>query len=118
MLLNTRTYNRYSTKDNAVSFAGPANTRSSVDRIEFRRVEPKVSKDNNGVARPSCKFEKSVLNETTGKVHKVIFTIAASVPVDAAVTDALVGGMVDDLASYLATADADKLFTQNVIEPA
>lgn len=116
MLMNTRTYNRFRGSQDVVEYSGPDHTVTVTDLLSLRRVLPKVSANGPGVSRPSLKYDKSVVNGTTGVTHKMIFTISASLPADAAVTTAAIEGMIADLASFLGSTDGKEVFTKNVIE--
>lgn len=116
MLMNTRTYNRFRGFADVVEYNGPDHTTSVTDLLHLRRVLPKVTSNSAGVSRPSLKYEKSVVNSTTGVTHKVIATFAMSVPADSAVTTAVIEGMLADLASYLGSTDGKEVFTKNIIE--
>jgi hypothetical protein len=110
MLLNTRTYNTDRVQPDSVSYAGPANSLTTKDTLEFKRVYPKPVTGFAGVARPQAKLTKTVTvtNGSVSESHDAIITISGSLPVGMAAAD--VDGLLADMASLLGSADGKSLF--------
>jgi hypothetical protein len=93
----------------AVAYTGPANTLTTKDTVEFKRVMPKPTSTFKGVARPTFKQVKTVeINATTGETADAIVQLTASLPVG--MTDAAIDAFLADLAAFAASTPAADLF--------
>jgi hypothetical protein len=111
MLYNTRTYNTDRILPDSVSYAGPAHTFSTADKVELKRVLPKPAGAFKGVARPTIKRTVAVVIDTvTGEKANAIVEISASLPVGMAGAD--VTALLADTASFVASTDAANLFSK------
>lgn len=106
--VNTRVYTADRVQPDTVAYVSPANTLSSVDKMELARVYPKPQGTFKGVAKPSVKFTKTVtVNATTGETAPLIAAVSFSIPVGT--PDAACDTICADLTSFFALADAKSL---------
>lgn len=109
VILSTKSYNQDRIAPDSIAYAGPANTLSTTDVLELKRVYPKPVKGFAGVAKPQAKITRTVtLADAT--TAEAILTISASLPVG--IADADVTSMIADASSLLAleTAGTTSLF--------
>lgn len=109
LTINTRTYNQDRVLPDSVSYTGPANTITSIDKMVLSRAYPKASGTFKGVAKPLAKMTKTVVvNPTTGETRDMIAYIGGSIPVGTPPAD--VDGVLADLASWVNTTPSKDLF--------
>jgi hypothetical protein len=104
LTISTKTYSQDRIAPDAVSYAGPANTLSSKDIVELKRVYPKPVKDFAGVARPSIKTTRTcTLADGVTKVDAILMT-SGSLPVG--ISDADASSLIADHLSMLTLENA------------
>lgn len=115
--VNTKTFSSYRSDTDKVVMAGPTNTMTAVDVVEFGRVFPKLASDGHGVARPRCNRRKTVNATQAGvvKQKEAILGFAGSLPIGMA--DADIDTLCDDFASLVGSATF-KTFLKTLAFPA
>lgn len=106
--INTKEYKSYRTLADENRLAGPAHTLTTHDTIALRRVFPKPVKGFAGVARPGVKVVRTC-TLANGDVKDAILDLGSSLPVGMTSADVL--ALKSDLAAFLASGEADDLFT-------
>lgn len=84
--LNTKSYVQDRIAPDAIGYSGPAQTFSTKDFVELKRVAPKPTKDFRGVARPTYKITRTVTLDDGSKAEAIL-TISASLPVGMVAAD-------------------------------
>lgn len=98
--VSTKSYSQHRVQPDSISYAGPANTVSAQDLIEFSRVAPKPVGDFGGMARPAVRLVRTVtLNGDATTKALMSLTVTGAIPVGVASTDvdALIADAVDVL---------------------
>lgn len=103
LTVSTKTYNQDRVQPDSILYTGPANTLSTKDTIELKRVYPKPVKDFEGVARPAAKLVRTVTLGSGAKADAIV-TISASLPVGIAPAD--VSQLISDTASLIGLEQA------------
>lgn len=108
--VSTKAYNQDRIQADAIAYTGPANTITSQDIIELKRVYPKPTKDFRGVARPTMKISRTVTLDDDVTKATAILTVSGSLPVGIKSADlaALIADGVDLL--QLEEAGTTKVF--------
>lgn len=106
LTVSTKTYNEFRQQPDAIAYAGPANTISSKDLIELKRVLPKPTATFAGVARPNVKFVQT--QDLGDQSVDAIVNVTGSLPVG--MTSAAIEDLRDDVVSFLGSAAGLALF--------
>jgi len=105
LVFNTKTFTADRIGQDSVGYNGPAHTLSSMDDLQVSRVYPKPTVTFSGVGRNAVKLTRTLaLTGALTITGNAILQINASIPVGAASAD--IDALVNDMAAYLATADA------------
>lgn len=107
--VNTKSYSSYRQLPDSNSLAGPANTASVRDLINYRRKFAVKTKDFAGVNRPGVKLTRTLTLADATKADAII-DISGSIPVGAANADIL--SLLSDAAVTLGLTDSQDLFTK------
>jgi len=112
--LSTKVYNQDRISPDAIVYNGPAHTFTNKDVVEYKRVNPKATKDFRGVSRPQIKISRTCTLDDASK-KEAILTISGSLPVGMTNSDvmALVADAVD--AMQLEESSGTALFLKNDI---
>lgn len=105
LTINAKAFTADKIGENAVGYAGPANTLSSIDFFQLKRVVAKASALFSGVARSSGKLTRTLtLTGALSPTGTAIVDISVSVPVGSASVD--IDSLLNDAGSWLSSASA------------
>jgi len=112
LTVNAKTFTADKFGPDSIGYFGPAHTASVKDDIQLARTNAKPTTLFSGVARSSAKLTRTLtLTGALTPTGEAIVQINMSVPVGAAGAD--VDGMLNDLGSFLSSADG-KLVAKNL----
>lgn len=108
----TKTYTLDATSPNSVRYVGPSHNFSMKDTLELSREYPKMGRNGDkGVARPTARFEETVVvNATTGDTAPAIIRLAGSLPTG--MTEAAILSLLAKVAAFTASDEGKALFTK------
>lgn len=111
LTINAKNYRNDASEPNSQLYCGPAHTLSSKDTAKLKRVLPIKGGGTDGVARPGVVLNRtSTINATTGQKADNSLRLEGSFAVGTPEAD--IDAMCADLAAWIVTADAKKLFKQ------
>ncbi|DAD52653.1 TPA_asm: coat protein [ssRNA phage SRR7976299_15] len=107
--VNTKSFKSFRLQADSNQLNGPGAVAGAKDEIILRRKFPVATPSFRGVSRPGVKHTRTLTTDLGAKVPMVI-DVAGSVPVGASGSDVLV--VLADAAAFLASTEAQELFTQ------
>lgn len=113
--LNTLAYSQDTfLNPNKVQYIGPAHTTGVVDTLTMLRVDPKPTKDSDGVAKAEVRRTKTVTLANGKKVNAVVYS-GVQFPVGMTVADA--DALRDDVGDFVISANGkDLLWNRKVAQ--
>lgn len=116
LTVNAKTYNGNQWRENSITFTGPAHTAIVKDDITLRFTSAKPTPVFSGVTRVGLKLVRtSTLSGALTPKGDVIFDISVSIPIGTPSAD--LQAINDDLAAWLATANADNWLINATLNP-
>lgn len=98
--VNTKAYNQDAMYVDAVVYTGPANNFAAKDKLLLKRLAPKPTADNPGVAKCNLRFTRTKVISSVNR--DLIADVALNIPVGAAEAD--VDSLLSDVSALIASA--------------